>query len=119
MFLAASLDAPQQLQLERLLPGFFSTSCGRILLSCPHSTRASGKHIKCYMGGGLIAAPLVRLIGVVFSGAQLQYFGTVSSFLAFLFTDVADSCSGKPTLTSPSRYLSSTNTYETAFAIYC
>lgn len=44
---------------------------------------------------------VVWLIGVGFSGARLEYFGSVSLFLAFLFTDVTDSCYGKPTLTHP------------------
>lgn len=41
------------------------------------------------------------LIGVGFSGSQLEYFGSVLSFSSFLFTDVANSCYSKQTLTQP------------------
>lgn len=54
-------NSSKQLEcLSASFSAFFSTSCAKILFSCPHSTRASGKkkNMERYTRGGPIAAPL-------------------------------------------------------------
>lgn len=59
-------------------------------------------------------------IGVGFSGSQLEYFGSVSSFfIIFVYRRGRQLLWQTHSHTSPLCYLWSTNAYETALAIYC